>query len=130
MLTCTSTYRSILGLHADFTPQLIIGPALLVNGQLLRWDGPPLPTVKYEPLKGYSRAVQSDGALERVKPQYSSISLRDMDRSCHTISIDFRVNFKSNTGVMVTSNVELENCGSSAIYYSWQVRATYIDINF
>ena len=101
-------YRSILDLHADFTRQLIIGPALLVNGQLLQWDGPPLPTVKDEPLKGYSRSVQSDSALERVKPQYSTISFRDMDRSFHTIPIDFRVNFESNTGVMVTSNVELE----------------------
>jgi len=35
--------------------------------------------------------------------------------------VDLRVIFESAVGEMTTSHLEMENCGTTAIYYSWQV---------
>ena len=117
-------YRSVMDLQAGISSQPIIGPALLVNGKLLHWDGPPLPAVPEKPPLAPSRATQSESVLNVVRSQDSTSSLREVDAkrvTIHKTPIDFRVCLESETGVRVTSHVELENCGTAAVYYSWQV---------
>ena len=122
-----SPHRSILDLHSDITLQPIIGPALLLNGQLLKWEGAPLLRDEPDWSKVFhmpSRATQSETALKTIKPRDSTSSLKEHHAkgvSFHSSPIDFRVTFESDTGAVTTSHLELENCGTAAVYYSWQV---------
>ena len=36
--------------------------------------------------------------------------------------LELRVVFESNTGDISTAHLDLENCGTAAVYYSWLVR--------
>ena len=117
-------YRGVMDLQAVISCQPIIGPALLVNGKLLTWDGPPLPAVPERLPQTPSRATQSESVLNVARSQDSTRSLREVDAkrvTVHRNPIGFRVCLESETGVRVTSHVELENCGTAAVYYSWQV---------
>lgn len=65
----------------DVTPSPIVGPALSLAGQLLRWEEP---------------GGEGEGLCERVL-------------------------LESEVGEMSTSHLDMENTGTTAIYYAWQV---------
>ncbi len=111
-------------MYEDISSQPIIGPALLVNGQLLMWEGVPRHSVNDISAQSNPAVTQSESALNRTQSQESTISLRQIDRrkvNFLTTPIEFRLNFESDTGIKAVSNIELENCGTAAVYYSWQV---------
>lgn len=124
----TLIQRSILDLYVDVVQQPIIGPALLIDNQLLKWEGNPLmqACIGREPLpQRSSKATQSYTDIrDKVVPKESSTSLHEYSSKKAPLclsQIDFRVLFESGRGVVTTSNVKLENCGTAAVYYSWQV---------
>jgi len=92
-------YRSFLDLQPDTASLPIIGPALRIGGELLKWEGPPA---------GLNGSKVHSGRQE--------------GRRGHDLEpVDLRVIFESAVGEMTTSHLEMENCGTTAIYYSWQV---------
>lgn len=65
----------------------IVGPALMIRGHLLKWEGAP----------------SSPGVKNNVEP------------------VDLRVTFESEVDEQVTSHLSMENIGTTAIYFSWEV---------
>ena len=61
-----------------------IGPALKLNGQLLKWEGDEV----------------AEGSLS---------------------PINLKLLFEEEVNSTSQANVEMENCGTAAIYYSWKV---------
>ncbi len=119
-------------MYEDVSSQPIIGPALLVNGQLLKWEGPPLSSGNELSALSKPAATQSESTLNKVQSHQSTASLRDIDRTkvnFHNTPIEFRLNFDSDTGIKAVSNIELENCGTAAVYYNWQVRPLYQSVS-
>ena len=129
-------FNSLLDFQPDSTFQPIIGPALKVGGHLLKWEGPP---PKQPPKNSsqamHSRAVKSEITLTggrkeiELEKKTSTASLKDftqeqkkaVDFERRQKPLELRVTFESNTQEMSTSHLEMENCGTAAVYYSWQV---------
>lgn len=139
-------YFSLLDLPGhDVDRQPIIGPALRVGGQLLKWLGPPpsttaggQPTSKLS-LQG--RATQSESALKLTSgaqltstaslmhlpsPVASQLQLQFQQEYINKQPVELRVNFEGKPNTVVSSFLEMENCGTAAVYFSWQVSTCII----
>ena len=135
-----------MDLQPDVGHQPIIGPALRVGGHLFTWKGPP-PTSSAalqssSKLVLQSRATQSESALNLASkaeltstaslmdlpsPVASQLQLQFQQKYVYQQPIELRVNFEGKPNDMTSSFLEMENCGTAAVYYSWQVY-TYIII--
>ena len=93
----SSSSSSILDLQPDVTSRPIVGPALRVGGHMLKWEGPP-----------------SEGEGHTAKE-----GEREWNPSRQPL--DIRVLFEAGVGEKATSHLLMENCGTAAVYYSWQV---------
>ena len=134
------TCRSLLDLQPDVGHQPIIGPALRVGGHLITWKGPPpsssaaLPPSSKLALQG--RATQSESALNLTSkaqltstaslmdlpsPVASQLQLEFQHKYVCQQPIELRVNCDGKPNEMTSSFLEMENCGTAAVYYSWQV---------
>ena len=132
--------RSLLDQQPDVGHQPIIGPGLRVGGRLLKWEGPPpssFGSVKpSSKLEVHGRATQSESALNLASkaqltstaslvdlpsPVASQLQLQFEERYMCQQPIELRVNFESKPNKTTTSFLEMENCGTAAVYFSWQV---------
>lgn len=136
--------RSLLDLQPDVMHQPVIGPALRVGEHLLTWKGPPpsrsaalQPSSK---LALHGRATQSESALKLTSkaqltstsslmdlpsPIASQLQLEFQQKYVYQQPIELRVNFQGKPNEITASFLEMENCGTAAVYYSWQVTAHY-----
>lgn len=132
--------RSLLDLQPDVVHQPIIGPALRVGGHLFAWQGPPPSSSTTLPLSSklaaQSRATRSESYLNLTSmaqltstaslsdlpsPVASQLQLEFQENCVFQLPIQLRVNFEAKPDEMTTSVLEMENCGTAAVYYSWQV---------
>ena len=132
--------RSLLDLQPDIGHQPIIGPALRVGGHLLTWKGPPpsgnAPLQPSSKLALLGRATQSESALnvtskaqltstaslmDLPSPVASQLQLQFQHKYVQQHPLELRVNFQGKPNEMTSSLLEMENCGTAAVYYSWQV---------
>jgi hypothetical protein len=145
-------YRSLLELQPDVGHQPIIGPALRVGGHLLTWKGPPpSSSAALQPsskLALQGRATQSESALNLTSkaqltstaslmdlpsPMASQLQQEFQHKYVYQQPIELRVNFQGKPNEMTSSFLEMENCGTAAVYYSWQVTTCthkHVDVRF
>lgn len=109
------------------------GPALKLADMLLQWAGSPHspasapPTLAPPSLK---RATRSDTSLRAPPPK---VKLSE-EKSCESMTrlpqpkvskevepINCRVLLEGEAGEIATSHLPMKNCGSTALYYSWEV---------
>ena len=132
-----------MDLGPDVGSQPIIGPALRVGGHLLKWLGPPpssSTTIGGDQLASklslQGRATQSESALNLASvaqltstaslmhlpsPVASQLQLHFQQEYLNKQPIQLRVNFEGKPNAVVSSFLEMENCGTAAVYFSWQV---------
>lgn len=100
---------------------------------------PPTGSVAVPPFSKLSlqgRATQSESALSLTcgaqltsaasltnlpSPVASQLQFQFQQEYVHKQPIELRVNFEGKPNNMATSFLEMENCGTAAVYYSWQV---------
>ena len=138
-------FRNVLDQQPDVGHPPIIGPALRVGGNLFDWKGPPpSQSVAAQPLSKLAvqgRATQSESALNLTaeaqltstasladlpSPVASQLQLQFQQEYIHKQPTELRVNFEGKPKKMTTSYLEMENCGTTAVYYSWQVCTVYM----
>lgn len=129
-----------MDLQPDVGHQPIVGPALRVSGHLLTWKGPPpSSSAALQPsskLALQGRGTQSESALNLTSkaqltsaaslmdlpsPVASQLQLEFQKKYVYQQPIELRVNFDGKPNEMTSSFLEMENCGTAAVYYSWQV---------
>lgn len=110
--------------------QQYVGPSIRLGGTLLQWTGPPLlSTQSY--IANDLRTSHSLAPLltvpKHTKPQRRwSDSMVELCVSWATTmgekeSLNFRVLLEGEAGSIVMSTVDMENCGTTVIYFSWKV---------
>ena len=100
---------------------------------------PPSGTTAAHPISKLSlqnRATQSDSALNLTfgaqltsitslvnlpSPVASQLQCQFQEEYIHKQPTELRVNFEGKPNKMASSFLEMENCGTAAVYYSWQV---------
>ena len=115
----------------------IEGPALKVSGLLLRWTGPPLPPpppassqLDPSPPSMIPRDTRSDSCLRGIRrlhvgDEKSSESMAKLhwprEGREGVEPMKCRVLLECEAGEIATSCLKMRNCGSTAVYYSWEV---------
>lgn len=123
--------------HADF--EQYVGPSISLGDTLLQWTGPPLPPLlqppQLTPDLDYSRRDSQSASVLLSLPGHSRPLERRSDsmielRGSWMTSVDkwgamkplnFRVLFEGETGSIATSSLDMKNCGTTVVYFSWVV---------
>ena len=104
----------------------------MVGSRLLKWMGPP-PAPPHSLLPEDPMELQNDPLFLASAKGSTLIRKNSLRRSTEAVSddvdsvklpdvVEYRVNLKSEAGVIATAYLEMENCGTTAIYFSWEVK--------
>lgn len=112
------------------------GPILKLDNTVLKWTGVASALMhRYSSFQLMEIASKSDIlcppprlAVTKEKLSGSMVELQSPGETVCLQAIEFRVNMEGQAGSIATSSLNMENLGSTAIYFSWKVRIQYMYI--
>ena len=120
-----------------------VGPSIRLGDTLLQWTGPPLPPFTPSGISNDRKVSQSVHSFLAIPKQTQSLmktsdSIIELQGSWATVGekggamepLDFRILLEGEVGNIGTSTLNMENCGTTVVYFSWNVGSHLSSMHF